>query len=64
LKRAPGKFFARKMDGMDEEAVKREFNIPADKVIPMLIAVGVLRPGTTLLPGGFRRGPGDFMRIE
>jgi putative NAD(P)H nitroreductase len=52
------------MDGFDEECVKREFNIPADKIIPMLIAVGNLRSGITLLPRAFRRRIEEFVRFE
>jgi putative NAD(P)H nitroreductase len=52
------------MDGFDEGCVKREFNIPADKIIPMLIAVGNLRSGITLLPRAFRRKIEEFVRFE
>jgi len=52
------------MDGFDEGCVKREFNIPDDKVIPMLIAVGYLRSGVTLLPRAFRRDVDEFVRYE
>jgi nitroreductase len=52
------------MDGFDEECIKKEFNIPDDKIIPMLIAVGNLRPGITLLPRAFRRNAGEFMKFE
>jgi putative NAD(P)H nitroreductase len=52
------------MDGFDEECVKREFNIPADKIIPMLVAVGNLRSGITLLPRAFRRKIEEFVRFE
>jgi nitroreductase len=52
------------MDGFDEECVKREFDIPDDKVIPMLIAVGYLRSGVTLLPRAFRRDVDEFVRYE
>jgi putative NAD(P)H nitroreductase len=52
------------MDGFDEECVKREFNIPAGKIIPMLIAVGNLRSGITLLPRAFRRRIEEFVRFE
>ncbi len=52
------------MDGFDEDCVKREFGIPEDKVIPMLIAVGYLRPGITLLPRAFRRALDEFVRFE
>ena len=44
------------MDGFDEECIKKEFAIPDDKIVPMLIAVGKLKTGTTLLPRAFRRG--------
>jgi len=52
------------MDGFDEEAVKREFHIPSEKIIPMLIAVGSLRQGITLLPRAFRRKISEFVRFE
>ena len=52
------------MDGFDEECIKREFNIPADKIIPMLIAAGYLRSGITLLPRAFRRSIDEFVKFE
>ena len=52
------------MDGFDEECVKKEFNIPEDKIIPMLIAVGYLRQGITLLPRAFRRSIDEFVKFE
>jgi len=52
------------MDGFDEACIKKEFNIPADKIIPMLIAIGYLRSGVTLLPRAFRRGIDEFVRYE
>jgi putative NAD(P)H nitroreductase len=52
------------MDGFDEECVKKEFNIPEDKVIPMLIAVGYLKPGITLLPRAWRRKIEEFVKFE
>ena len=52
------------MDGFDEACIKKEFNIPADKIIPMLIAIGYLRSGVTLLPRAFRRGIDEFVRFE
>jgi len=51
------------MDGFDEECIKREFTIPNDKIIPMLIAIGYLRPGITLLPRAFRRGLNEFVKF-
>ncbi|MBI4680304.1 MAG: nitroreductase family protein [Nitrospirae bacterium] len=52
------------MDGFDEDCIKKEFNIPADKIIPMLIAVGSLKAGITLLPRAFRRSVGEFVSFE
>jgi len=52
------------MDGFDEDCIKREFNVPDDKIIPMLIAVGYLRPGITLLPRAFRRSIKEFVKFE
>lgn len=52
------------MDGFDEDCIKKEFNIPADKIIPMLIAVGSLKAGITLLPRAFRRSIGEFVSFE
>jgi nitroreductase len=52
------------MDGFDENCIKREFNIPEDKIIPMLIAVGYLSPGITLLPRAFRRKIDEFVKFE
>jgi len=52
------------MDGFDEDCIKKEFNIPAGRIIPMLIAVGYLRTGITLLPRAFRRDIKEFVRFE
>jgi len=52
------------MDGFDEEAIKKEFHIPPEKIIPMLIAVGSLRQGITLLPRAFRRNISEFVKFE
>ena len=32
------------MDGFDEECIKKEFDIKADLIIPMLIAIGTIKP--------------------
>ncbi len=48
------------MDGFDEEAIKKEFGISTDKIIPMLIAVGYLKEGVKLLPRAFRRPIDEF----
>jgi len=52
------------MDGFDEECIKKEFNISEDKLIPMLIAVGYLREGITLLPRAWRRRIVDFVKFN
>ncbi len=49
------------MDGFVEECIKKEFHIPDDKIIPMIIAVGYLRSGITLLPRAFRRRLEEFV---
>lgn len=43
------------MDGFDTACVKKEFSIPEDKQIPMLLAVGKLKKDVKLLPRAFRR---------
>jgi len=43
------------MDGFDEEAIKKEFGVSPDQIVPMLIAVGELKEGVRLLPRAFRR---------
>lgn len=52
------------MDGFDEACVKKEFNIPEDKLIIMLIAIGNLKKDVTLLPRVFRREIKDFVSHE
>jgi len=52
------------MDGFDEACIKKEFNIPDDKIIPMLIALGYLKEGTQLLPRAFRRDVQEFIRYD
>jgi putative NAD(P)H nitroreductase len=49
------------MDGFNEDMVKKEFGIPDDRIIPLLIAVGYLMPGVTLLPRAFRRELDEFV---
>jgi hypothetical protein len=52
------------MDGFDEGCIKKEFHIPDDKIIPMLVAVGYLKSGITLLPRPFRRDLDEFVTFE
>ncbi len=43
------------MDGFDHDGVKKAFNIPDNYWIPMLIAVGYLKPGVEVYPKGWRQ---------
>lgn len=52
------------MDGFDESCVKEKFNIPEDKIIPMLIAVGYIKQGINLLPRAFRRDIKEFIKYD
>lgn len=52
------------MDGFDEACIKKEFNIPDDKIIPMLVAIGYLKEGIQLLPRAFRRDVKEFLKYE
>jgi putative NAD(P)H nitroreductase len=52
------------MDGFDEDCIKKEFNIPNDKIVPMLITVGYLRTGITLLPRAYRKSFEDFVTFN
>jgi putative NAD(P)H nitroreductase len=52
------------MDGFEEEKVKKEFGIEERAIVPMLIAVGQIKPGTKLLPRAMRRPVGEFVRFE
>nr|WP_321513902.1 nitroreductase family protein [uncultured Pseudodesulfovibrio sp.] len=51
------------MDGFDHEAVRKEFAIPDNYWIPMLIAVGHLNPGTDIHPKAWRQSA-DEMILE
>jgi putative NAD(P)H nitroreductase len=52
------------MDGFDENCIKKEFGIPPEMIIPMLVAVGNLKTGVHLLPRPFRRPVEEFVRFE
>ncbi|BCS87943.1 nitroreductase family protein [Pseudodesulfovibrio sediminis] len=43
------------MDGFDHEGVRKEFNIPDNYWIPMLIAVGHMKPGNEIQPKAWRQ---------
>lgn len=49
------------VDGFDHEGVRRAFNIPGHYWIPLLIAVGYLRPGIELQPAKWRKSYEDIV---
>lgn len=49
------------MDGFDHEAVRAAFAIPERYWIPLLLAVGYLKPGVTVLPPKWRFSPEEFL---
>lgn len=49
------------MDGFDHEAVRAAFAIPDRYWIPLLLAVGHLKPGVTVSPPKWRFAPEDFL---
>jgi len=51
------------MDGFDEDCIKKEFNIPDEQIIPMLVAVGYLKKGIKLLQRAFRRDFEEFTKF-
>ncbi len=52
------------MDGFDEAAVKKEFGIPEDRIIPLLLAVGYPVKDLKLLPRAYRRELKDFVYTD
>jgi nitroreductase len=52
------------MDGFDEAQVKEAFRIAPEKLVPLLVAVGRLKPGITLLPRGLRFPVTRFARFD
>ncbi len=52
------------MDGFREDAVKAEFGIPEDRIIPLLVAVGYPKPGLSLLPRNYRRELEKFVSFN
>jgi len=52
------------MDGFDSECINKNFNIPENRIIPMIIAIGTLRKGIKLLPRPYRRPLEEFVKFE
>ncbi len=49
------------MDGFDHEGVRREFNIPENYWLPLLLAVGYKKPGLELHPPKWRKAANDII---
>jgi len=56
-------FESHPMDGFDEEAIKKEFSIDKNKIIPLIIAVGKKDPQAKLLPRAYRKEVSEFNKI-
>jgi len=52
------------MDGFSSDKIKSEFNIPENRIIPLLISVGYLKPGVKLLPRAWRRDLKSFVKFN
>ncbi|MFH0975018.1 MAG: nitroreductase family protein [Spirochaetota bacterium] len=52
------------MDGFNEDMIKKEFNIPEEKIIPLILAIGYLKKGVKLLPRAYRRAPEKFVKYN
>jgi nitroreductase len=50
------------MDGFDHDAVLAEFKIPDNYFVPLLLALGWLRPGVTLAPPKWRKSFEEITR--
>ena len=49
------------MDGFDHEGVRKEFNIPDNYWIPLLLSVGYLKPGAEILPPKWRKNYNEIV---
>lgn len=52
------------MDGFSEEKIKANFNIPEDRIIPLLITLGYPKPGLKLLPRAWRRELKSYVKYN
>jgi len=52
------------MDGFDSDCIKKSFNIPENRIIPMLIAIGYLKKDVKLLQRPYRRSLEEFVKFE
>jgi nitroreductase len=54
-------FVTHPMDGFDHDGVRSAFAIPERYWVPLLLAVGYLKPGVTVAPPKWRFAPEDFL---
>ncbi|HPS58344.1 MAG TPA: nitroreductase family protein [Spirochaetota bacterium] len=52
------------MDGFSSDKVKKEFGIPDEMIIPMLVAVGYPAPDLKLFPRAYRRSAAEILRYD
>lgn len=52
------------MDGFSEEKIKANFNIPEDRIIPLLITLGYAKPELKLLPRAWRRELQNYVKYN
>lgn len=52
------------MDGFNSDRLKKEFGIPEEMIVPMIIAAGYPAPDLKLYPRAYRHPASEFMRIN
>lgn len=52
------------MDGFNSEKLKKEFGIPEEMIVPMLVAVGYPAPDLKLYPRAYRRPVSEVLRYD
>ena len=52
------------MDGFDSDRVKKEFNIPEEMIVPMIVAVGYASPELKLQSRAYRRPVSEVLRFD
>ena len=57
-------FESHPMDGINSDKIKKEFGIPDEMIIPMLVAVGYPVPDLKLFPRAYRRSVSEVLRFD